>query len=262
MSAHKIRSDKPEELIRSYLSAIVPMTEFKSKDNSAIIRRALEELFPLTCDDTTYNALACVFLNLAYDRAENENKTFRLVRYRTTLTVYFDSSDLFDQEPIFVFHYAFVFERPRVSWHVHWMRYAYLAASRTNCRAGRAVGAQFVHNNVQLISGYNGVPPKFPHPKTCLRVDRNCPTGTGLDLCPCNHAEKNAIGQAANRGIALAGSTLYVTSRPCPGCMGDLAVVRPKRIIYDDLYDGADVVDEIARRANIELIHIKDVTDE
>lgn len=250
------------DIISDGLQQLTPFTAFKSNHNAAIIRNTLEALFPAVCDNTTYNLTCEIFLQLAYDRCENTKRNFRIVLYRTNLKVFIQSEDIFEQDAIFDFHYAFVFERPRVSWHRHWMRNAHLAASRTTCRAGRAVGVQFTNNKVPLLSGYNGVPPDYPHPKSCIRVDRKCPTGEGLDLCPCAHAEINAIAMASKRGISLEDSVVYVTSRPCAGCMGALAILKPNKIVFEDSYDGADLVSDIAKHANIPLINIRELTDD
>lgn len=246
-------------VINNYLSRISKHCGFKPFETSKkFVQAALEELYPTCCDDATFIEMCKVFLTMAFDICENEKREFDVVRYRDTITIRFKNPDLL-RDPVMVLYYDYVFERPRESWDAHFMRSAHQAASRTTCRAGRAVGAQFVRNNVPLVRGYNGVPSKYPHPKTCKRVDMKCPTGEGLHLCPCNHAEINALSMAAGNGINLQGSTLYVTSRPCPQCMGALTVVKPSRIVYDDPYDGKDEVSEIAQYAGIELIRLVDI---
>jgi len=251
----------PSDVINSGLKQMKQFQPFIDKHNASVIRNVLEQLYPITCSDETFFEMAKVFLNMAYDISENERKQFKIIKYRDTLSIYFDSDDLFEQQPVITFHYGFVFERPRESWHRHFMRGAFWAAGRTTCRAGRAVGVQVVQNKVPVMSAYNGVAAGSPHPKTCLRVERGCKTGEGLHLCPCNHAEQNAIGMAAKLGIRLEGSTMYVTSRPCATCMSLLSIAQPERIIYDDTYDSNGEVEDIARHASIELISIRELED-
>lgn len=247
-------------IINDSLAKISKHCSFKPFDSATkYVKATLEELYPVCCDDATYIEMCKVYLTMAFSVCENEQREFDVIRYRNTITIHFANRDLL-RDPVMSLVYDYVFERPRESWDRHFMRSAHQAASRTTCRAGRAVGAQFVRNNVPLVRGYNGVPSKFPHPKSCKRIDMGCKTGEGLHLCPCNHAETNAIAMAAGNGINLQGSTLYVTSRPCPQCMGALSVVKPARIIYDDPYDGADEVSNIALNAGIELIRLVDIT--
>ena len=41
----------------------------------------------------------------------------------------------------------------------------------------------------------------------------NIPSGQCLDMCPCAHAESNAIDNAARHGIAIKDSYLYCTNK-------------------------------------------------
>ena len=61
----------------------------------------------------------------------------------------------------------------------------------------------------------------------CPRVELNCPSGTGYELCSdvCNqefHAERAAIDACINAGAETAGSTVYVVGHTycCDGCIG------------------------------------------
>ena len=146
-------------------------------------------------------------------------------------------------------------DQGREPWPVYFMRLAQDAADRTTCKS-RTVGAVFVKDKIDIMKGYNGVPPGFEHPKTCKRKDMGCKSGERLDLCPCNHAERNAINNAAAHGIALAGSTVYVTTKPCFSCMGDMSVVRVNKVVFLNHYDH-EVTDTIARKGNIELVDFK-----
>jgi len=87
-----------------------------------------------------------------------------------------------------------------------------------------------------LTTGFNGVPAKFPHPLICIRKQEGIPSGEGLHKCACAHAEANGIANAARVGVSLYGSTLYCTTEPCVMCMGALANVGVKEVIYANPY--------------------------
>jgi dCMP deaminase len=46
------------------------------------------------------------------------------------------------------------------------------------------------------------------------------------------HAEENAINNAARKGIALDGSTFYITGHPCARCFRNLLQVGARRVVY------------------------------
>lgn len=147
-------------------------------------------------------------------------------------------------------------DQNREPWPVYFMRMAERAGDRTTCKS-RNVGAVFVKDKIDIMKGYNGVPPGFEHPTSCKRKDLGCKSGERLDLCPCNHAERNAINNAAKHGIALNGSTVYVTTKPCFGCMGDMAVAGVAKVVYLNDY-AHEVTDLIASKAKIEIVRFQD----
>lgn len=152
----------------------------------------------------------------------------------------------------------------REPWQRFFMNRAYAVAERSTCKSVRngrkvGIGAVFTRGTVDLVSGYNGVPSKFPHPVECERIKRGCKSGQDLHLCPCNHAEQNAIANAAENNISLRGTSLYCTARPCHICMGVLAGIGVERIIYDVSYpfDGhADLSSDIAGYRGIPVLQL------
>jgi dCMP deaminase len=115
------------------------------------------------------------------------------------------------------------------------------------------VGAVLVDPARRIIAlGFNGPPPRFPD-TACPRVRDGPRIETKYPYVI--HAEENALWFGAEtRGMdGLIGSTMFVTARPCSGCV--LRAVRAKVdvIIYgNDVPQMCDETDwEIARRIAI-----------
>ncbi len=149
----------------------------------------------------------------------------------------------------------------RKSWLAHWIQKAKHNSEMSTCAGPRRVGAVITTpDNRALSEGFNGVPAGYPHPKTCARVDAGIPSGQCLDMCPCAHAESNAIDNAARAGVAIKGSYLYCTTKPCVFCMARIANAGIVKVFYDEEYSH-EMADDIARYANIELININNLMD-
>jgi dCMP deaminase len=124
-------------------------------------------------------------------------------------------------------------ERPdRIDYYMH---IAMAVRRRANC-IGNRVGALLVRNDRIISTGYNGTP----------EGTRNCDEGGcercanrekysgshGYDVCICVHAEQNALLSAARFGIAVEGSLIYTTMRPCFGCTKELLQARVWGVYY------------------------------
>jgi len=136
---------------------------------------------------------------------------------------------------------ALVKERPllknRPSWDDYFMSLARLVAGRSTCLR-REVGAVLVRDRRVLATGYSGAPTGLPHCAEvgCLRELRQVPSGERHELCRGLHAEQNVIIQAAQHGIAIAGATIYTTSRPCSICSRMIINAGIVRVFYCDGY--------------------------
>ncbi len=115
------------------------------------------------------------------------------------------------------------------------MGIAMAVRKRANCLGSR-IGAVIALNGRVVSTGYNGTPENMPN---CL--DGGChrcanrekyPAGTGYDLCICVHAEQNAILSAARFGIAVEGSTVYTTMRPCFSCTKEMLQAKVRAVYY------------------------------
>lgn len=126
---------------------------------------------------------------------------------------------------------------PRPSWDHYFMAIADQVAGRSTCLR-RRTGAVLVIDKRILATGYNGTPAGLAHCDEvgCLREARGVASGSNHELCRGIHAEQNAVIQAAKHGIAIAGSTLYATHRPCVLCAKILINAGVAEIVYGDSY--------------------------
>jgi dCMP deaminase len=87
-----------------------------------------------------------------------------------------------------------------------------------------------VKDRYVLSTGYNGSLPGASHCEDvgCLVVDNHC--------VRTNHAEMNAISQAARHGVSLDGSTAYVTNMPCTTCAKALVAAGIRRVVVFSEY--------------------------
>ncbi len=117
----------------------------------------------------------------------------------------------------------------------YFMGIAMAVRRRADC-TGNRVGAVIVKDRRIVSTGYNGTPEGTPNCSEggchrCANRDRY-PSGTGYDLCICVHAEQNALLSAARFGIAVEGSTMYTTMRPCFGCTKELLQAKVRKVVY------------------------------
>lgn len=126
-------------------------------------------------------------------------------------------------------------ERPTVE--QYFMDMTHLVKSRGTCPR-RQVGALIVKDKRVLTTGYNGAPRNFPHPcdAGCLRDELQIPSGMMADVCPCLHAEQNAILQAATTGVSIEGADLYCTTQPCTQCSRMIANCGIGSVVFQEEY--------------------------
>jgi dCMP deaminase len=77
-------------------------------------------------------------------------------------------------------------------------------------------------------------------------------SGVGIEASSSIHAEAGLIAQAAKRGIALEGASLYVTTFPCPVCAKQVAASGIKQLYYAKGYAVLDGL-EILQTAGVEI---------
>lgn len=89
------------------------------------------------------------------------------------------------------------------------------------------VGAVLVKGTQPLVSCYNGTAPG---------EDNQCEDDEGKTKSNVLHAEENVISLCANLGISTKGATLYVTCRPCDGCIPKIKQAGISKIFYTEEY--------------------------
>lgn len=126
---------------------------------------------------------------------------------------------------------------PRPSWDEYFMNIAEVVASRSNC-SRRQVAAVIVKDQRIISTGYNGTPKGIKNcfEGGCKRCSSNSASGLDLGECICNHAEENAIIQAAYHGVSVKNATLYCTYSPCLLCAKMIINAGIKEVIYQDNY--------------------------
>lgn len=104
----------------------------------------------------------------------------------------------------------------------------------------RNVGAVIVKNKRVIATGYNGAPEKVLNcidKRLCLRDELKIESGTRHEFCYANHAEQNALLQAAKLGISVQDATLYCTHKPCAICLKMIINAGIKEVVYDEDYE-------------------------
>jgi dCMP deaminase len=136
------------------------------------------------------------------------------------------------------------------------MSIAELVKTRSTC-IRREVGAVIVRDKRILTTGYNGAPSGLRHcgETGCLREQLGIPSGQRHELCRGIHAEQNAIIQAANFGVPIQGSTIYVTLSPCILCTKMLINAGISRIVTKEAYND-ELALEMLKEAGIEYIKL------
>jgi dCMP deaminase len=145
----------------------------------------------------------------------------------------------------------------RPAWPEYFMAITQMVAKRSTCLR-REVGAILVKDKRILATGYNGAPAGLKHCEEvgCLRENTSVPSGTRHELCRGLHAEQNVIIQAAYHGIAINGSTLYCTNKPCVICSKMIINAGIREILYGEGYDDP-LSDQMFAEAGLQVMRLR-----
>lgn len=147
--------------------------------------------------------------------------------------------------------------RRRPAWDRYFMDMAHLAATRATCDR-KHVGAVVVRDKRVVATGYNGSPPGLPH---CDEVGHDIVTqADGTENCVRTvHAEANAILQAAQYGVPLAGTTLYTNTYPCWNCAKAILGAGVAAVVVDQDYRNDLRVAEAFAASGVRLVTLAEV---
>ena len=143
----------------------------------------------------------------------------------------------------------------RPTWDEYFMELANTASKRATCDRGRS-GCVIVKDRQLLVTGYVGSPAGLPHCDEVGHLFRQSINADGKITTHCVrtvHAEQNAICQAARRGIALDGATLYCRMTPCRTCAMLIINCGIKRVVCERKYHAGAESEELFRQAGIQL---------
>lgn len=122
----------------------------------------------------------------------------------------------------------------------------------------RQVGAIITKNGKPLLTGYNRSDQSDIYELGAMGDPRsNFDAGVSYDLTTAEHGEAHLIATAANKGISLQGTSIYVTTFPCPTCAKLIATAGIAKVYYAEGYSLVDA-EATLRDAGIEIILVKD----
>ena len=144
----------------------------------------------------------------------------------------------------------------RPSWDEYFMEVADAISKRATCDRGRS-GCVIAKDRQMLVTGYVGSPQGLPHCDEVGHEMRKVVQEDGQTSQHCVrtvHAEQNAICQAAKRGIAIEGATLYCRMTPCRTCAMLIINCGIKRVVCQRKYHSGADSETLFAKAGIELI--------
>ena len=149
-------------------------------------------------------------------------------------------------------------EYKRPTWDEYFMNLADTVAERATCNRGRS-GCVIVKDRQILVTGYVGAPTGLPHCDEVGHLFKKMIHEDGHITQQCVrtvHAEQNAIAQAARRGIALEGSTLYCRMTPCRTCAMLIINCGIVRVVCQRKYHDCAESENMFKMAGIQLEYI------
>ena len=128
--------------------------------------------------------------------------------------------------------------------HQKFMNEALKEAEKSKCW-WRQVGAVAVKDEKVIFRGFNRM---LPTEDECYKIGcirDSIEPGKDPEICSVTHAEASIISLAANEGVSLKNTILYVTHFPCPACAKLVALAGFKKVVYSrgsSVFDGERVM--------------------
>lgn len=141
----------------------------------------------------------------------------------------------------------------RPSWDEYFLGIVKAVAERATCDRGKT-GVVIVKNKRIVSTGYVGSPIGLPHCDEAGHQMKKVTHEDGSESQHClrtNHAEINALCQAARYGISIEGATLYCKLAPCPTCAKALINAGISRVVAEKRYHQDKEGVELFARAGI-----------
>jgi len=139
------------------------------------------------------------------------------------------------------------------------MKQAMEIGTQSSCiRPMSRFGAIAVKDDKVLVSGWNGHLGNIESCKikgSCIRQEKNIPSGTQREVAHCICAEQRLICNAAKDGISINGAMIYVTGVPCKVCIRLIKAAGVKRVIHTEDY-ACDKSDDMAKLVGLDMIKI------
>jgi dCMP deaminase len=148
----------------------------------------------------------------------------------------------------------------RPSWDEYFLDLANAAAKRATCDRGRS-GCVIVRDKQVLVTGYVGSPMGLPHCDDVGHLMKKVVHDDGTVTQHCVrtvHAEQNAICQAARRGMALDGGTLYCRMTPCRTCAMLIINCGIIRVVCQNRYHAGTESEAMFGEAGVELYYFNE----
>jgi dCMP deaminase len=148
----------------------------------------------------------------------------------------------------------------RPSWDEYFQEMVLTVGKRGNCDRGRS-GAVIVVDRQIVATGYVGAPAGCA---TCDEIGHLMKTvydergGEHKHCVRTTHAEMNAIAQAAKKGTAIDGGTIYCKMTPCLDCCKLLINAGIKRVVALKHYHAEHDSVVVLREADVDLCWVED----
>ena len=146
-------------------------------------------------------------------------------------------------------------EHKRPSWDEYFMDINTVVGERGTCDRGHA-SCVIVKDKRMLVTGYAGAPAGVAH---CDDVGHEMHTvihedGSQSKHCiRTAHAEQNAIANAARKGVAVEGGTVYCNMTPCYTCAKILINSGIVRVVAAKDYHASKRSKEVFKEAGVKL---------
>ena len=152
----------------------------------------------------------------------------------------------------------------RPTWDEYFMEVTRSIAKRATCDRGRS-GCVIARDNQILATGYVGAPAGLEHCDDVGHLFKKTvhQDGTVTNHCVRSvHAEQNAICQAARRGIAIEGATLYCKMTPCRACAMMIINCGIVRVVCEHKYHAGAESEAMFAEVGIPVEYVEETVEQ